>query len=68
MFNRKLEVKMVKNEKKTPACTCNADVVPVKFVYANAAATNMLQSIGKAVVAYIVLDTFRQVLVTMAEK
>jgi len=68
MFNRKIEMKMVKNNKHETAQPSQDNVVPVKFVYANAAANNLLYDIGKAVVVYMLLDTFRQVMVERAKR
>ena len=67
MFNRKIEMKIVKNKKSEPAPTEDKSV-PVKFVYANAAANNLLYELGKGVVIYMLLDTFRQVMVERAKR
>jgi hypothetical protein len=67
MFNRKIEMKVVKHKKDT-AVPNEDNVVPVKFVYANAAMNNLIYDIGKAVVVYMLLDTFRQVMVERAKK
>lgn len=64
---RHLEVKMVKNDK-SETKPVTEEVISARIVYANQAANNLFGQIGKGIVTYVLLDTFRQVMVTLAKK
>ena len=68
MFNRKLEVKMVKSNK-TDAANSEPEI---PFEKKTEVICNRLERVmdkaGRAALAYIVLDTVRQVMVTRAQQ
>lgn len=67
MFNRKLEVKMVKSNKEeaTPAENTNKLQLVSAIGYQF---ERIVNKAGRAALTYVVLDTVRQVLVARAEK
>jgi hypothetical protein len=68
MFNRALQVKMVKSSKNEAPPTPTEDKFVSRATFVAYASKSVIQEIGSAVVAYIVLDTIRQVLVAKASK
>lgn len=68
MFNRSLQVKMVKNEK-TPVESYQAEArFEDKFAVISKTFEKAMKSIGKAVICYVVVDTARQVVIANATK
>jgi hypothetical protein len=67
MFNRELRMKVVKSKKTEPTVQVETNV-PVKYIYVSSAANNLISEIGKGVVIYMLLDTFRQVMVERAKR
>lgn len=65
MFNRHLEMKMVKNDKKTPDTTVE-EITLIKFAHAKAMMKELSRTIVVGVVGYVVVDTLRQVIVAQA--
>lgn len=65
MFNRHVEVKMVKNEKKTPDTTVE-EVTLIKFAQAKAMLKDLSRTVVVGVVGYVVVDTLRQVVIAQA--
>jgi len=68
MFNRALQVKMVKSSKNETPPVPSEDKFVARTTIVAYAAKQVAQEIGSAVVAYVVLDTIRQVLVARASK
>lgn len=69
MFNRTLQVKMVKIDKDPPADPGHYDVtLEGKAAVLGHYSERIIDKIGSAVVSYIVLDTIRQVFVARAKR
>lgn len=68
MFNRALQVKMVKTEKETTTQPNPEDVLEKKLAVISRSFENMALKVGKAVIAYVVADTVRQILVAKATR
>jgi len=69
MFNRAIQVKMVKTDKKAAPAVAKSDQdFEQKAVIATALAERVVKKAALGVAGYVVLDTFRRVLVTLAEK
>lgn len=67
MFNRHIQVKMVKNEKTIPETTVE-EVTLIRFAQANKMMKDLIHTIGIGVVGYVVVDTLRQVVIAQATK
>lgn len=67
MLNRKLEVKMVKNENENDRPQDKEDFL-TKAVYAKEVTKELVKTGGYVMVGYLLLDTFRQVMVEKAKK
>jgi hypothetical protein len=68
MFNREIQVKVVKNDKKTDQEPTQEDIVPATLMYVSASVNNLFKELGKGVFVYLILDTFRQIMVEKAKK
>ncbi len=70
MRNRVLQVKMVKNENKNepPKADQNDKHFEGKAAIIGAHLLSAVEKIGKGVVIYVLVDTFRQVAVAKAKK
>lgn len=70
MFNRALQVKMVKtaNVEDNTRPHIHEESFADKLWETKFIAKDIILDVGKVVVAYVVLDTFRQVLITLAEQ
>ena len=62
MFNRKLEVKVVKNNKKETALVAQEDLFEKKVAVISNFLTKMFHKAAVAALAYVVLDTAREVI------
>lgn len=67
MFNRALQVKVVKT-KKTETNPDRPETYEEKVAVINNSIDRAIRKIGMFAIGYIVLDTFRQVLVASANK
>lgn len=65
MFNRHVEVKMVKNDKKTPDTTVE-EITLIKFAHAKAMLKDLGHTVVVGVVGYVAIDTLRQVVIAKA--
>jgi hypothetical protein len=68
MFNREIQVKMAKTNKKADPESSQEDFVPATLMYVSKSVNNLFKELGKGLVVYIVLDTFRQIMVEKAKR
>lgn len=68
MFNRAIQVKMVKNDKKNTTEPNFEEVISIKFAQASRMMKDITRTIGIAVIGYVVVDTARQMLIAKALK
>lgn len=69
LFNRSLQVKMVKNAKEDTKPSSQSDItLEGKTAIIGYALKSTIETIGKAVIAYVAVDTVRQVMVARASK
>lgn len=69
MFNRVLQVKMVKSKKNDPEAPAPTDLpFERKAAIVGNYAERIVEKIGGAIVTYIIVDTVRQVLVAKATR
>jgi hypothetical protein len=67
MFNRMLQVKMIKTKKGEEGIVVEEDF-DEQIVVVGEIVRELMWEAGKMYAGYIVLDTFRQVLITLAAK
>lgn len=67
MFNRHIQVKLKKNDKALPYDQSVEDL-ETKLAIISEHVEKAIRKMGRAVVAYVVIDTVRQVLVAQAKK
>lgn len=68
MFNRTLHVKLVKTKKETPVTSVQEISLEGKVAIIGHYAERAVKKAGQAIVAYVVVDTLRQVIVAKALK
>lgn len=68
MFKRALQVKMVKDEKKTAHEPDPIDVIETKAAIIAVYAKETVVTVGKVIAAYIAVDTVRQIALTKFNK
>lgn len=68
MFNRALQVKMVKTTKSEPVNNTHDTTIEGIAAHAAYAADRITMKVAATALAYVVLDTVRQVLVAHANK